>query len=144
MNEELLGHLKNPDTWKRVVLIVLFVIIAQVLELAIAVVVLFQVILTVVTGSQNEPVREFGAQLANYLYQIVRYVTYNSDERPFPFSGWPDADEPAAIPAGPAPTPPPPPSPGPEPHVEPQEESQAAAQPASPPDPAQPDRPNEP
>jgi hypothetical protein len=33
-----------------------------------------------------------GQSLARYIYENVRYLTFNTDERPFPFGGkWPSA-----------------------------------------------------
>jgi hypothetical protein len=37
----------------------------------------------------NPRLVEFAPGLSRYIYEILRYVTYESDERPFPFSDWP-------------------------------------------------------
>ncbi len=91
MSEEMKSHLKDMDTWKRLLFMLLFVVIYNVAEILIAVVVLFQVIATLFTGSRNRRVLEFGAQLSTYIYEILQYLTYNSDEVPFPFAEWPKA-----------------------------------------------------
>ena len=31
----------------------------------------------------------FGHSLAQYNYEIVSFLTYNTEEKPFPFSAWP-------------------------------------------------------
>ena len=31
----------------------------------------------------------FGQSLATYTYQIVMYLTFNTEEQPFPFADWP-------------------------------------------------------
>jgi hypothetical protein len=45
-------------------------------------------------GEVNEDLREIGQSLARYVFEIVRYLTFNTDEKPFPFGGrWPSADD---------------------------------------------------
>jgi hypothetical protein len=47
---------------------------------------------TLFTGATNARLREFGQSLAVFIYQIVLFVTFNSDERPFPFGPWPASE----------------------------------------------------
>jgi len=43
------------------------------------------------TAETNKALEQLGQSLATYTYQIVRYLTYNTEERPFPFDlDWPD------------------------------------------------------
>jgi hypothetical protein len=43
------------------------------------------------TAETNKPLVTFGQSLATYTYQIVRYLTFNTEQRPFPFDlEWPD------------------------------------------------------
>ena len=42
-----------------------------------------------ITGRVNERLRALGQTLASYIYEIVLYVTFHSDERPYPFGPWP-------------------------------------------------------
>jgi hypothetical protein len=45
------------------------------------------------TGEPNPQLKSTGASLAAYLSQVVRYLTFNSNEKPFPFDAeWPLAD----------------------------------------------------
>jgi len=42
------------------------------------------------TGETNKLLEKFGQSLAAYTYQIIRYLTFNTEERPFPFDlDWP-------------------------------------------------------
>ncbi|MBT7517600.1 MAG: DUF4389 domain-containing protein, partial [Acidiferrobacteraceae bacterium] len=40
-------------------------------------------------GSQAERLHEFTADLNAFSYSVLQYLTFNSDERPFPFCDWP-------------------------------------------------------
>jgi hypothetical protein len=45
------------------------------------------------TGEINRELQQTGQSLASYIYQIVRYLTFNSEKKPFPFGeGWPSAE----------------------------------------------------
>ena len=44
------------------------------------------------TGETNRQLQQVGQSIASYLYEIVRYLTFNTDDKPFPFGGdWPAA-----------------------------------------------------
>jgi len=46
-----------------------------------------------VTLRHNEPARTFANQVATYGYRVMRYLTLNENQRPFPFSDFPAAIE---------------------------------------------------
>lgn len=48
----------------------------------------------VTTRPPSERVRRFANRVLSYLYHIVRYLTYNEPELPFPFSDFPPELEP--------------------------------------------------
>ena len=41
------------------------------------------------TNEDTEQLNEFSESLACYISQIVRYITNNSDTKPYPFTDWP-------------------------------------------------------
>jgi hypothetical protein len=43
----------------------------------------------VLTGQTNGNLKNFGASLARYIYSCLLFVTYNSDDKPYPFAQWP-------------------------------------------------------
>ena len=56
-------------------------------------VVLLNLVVLLVTGRRNDNLSQFGAQAGDYLMQIIRFATLNSEVRPFPFGEWPDSEE---------------------------------------------------
>ena len=80
----------DVSNWKRFVHMILFLIIARVTEIVLVVVVIIQVGFTFITGSRNERLLRSGGQLSSYLYRIFQYLTYNIEEKPYPFSDWPE------------------------------------------------------
>lgn len=86
-------NLRSANNWVRLLYIVLFWIIFNAAEVVIAVVTLIQFLSTIFTGEPNPRLKEFGSGLSKYMRQLVDFFTYHSDERPFPFSPWPDVEE---------------------------------------------------
>lgn len=78
----------------RIVLTVLFAIIARVVELLLTVLVVFELAFTLVTQQPpRRKIRDFANQVCAYLYRVTRYLTYNEAEPPFPFTDFPEALE---------------------------------------------------
>ena len=69
----------------------LFVVILNIAELIILVVVIVQFISYLATGKTNQYLREFSKSMANYARETIRFLTFCSEEKPFPFRSWPDA-----------------------------------------------------
>ena len=77
--------------WLRLLFMVLFGIIGWVLEGIICLIAVFQFIYTLFTDKPLDTIHTFSASLSTYVYQIVQFLTYVSEEKPFPFSSWPTA-----------------------------------------------------
>ncbi len=91
--EELREHLTTRATWIRGLYMLLFAVIYSLAEVVVVAVVLFQFIARLVTGEVNERLLEFGQQLSRYLYDILRFCTFNNEEKPYPFAPWNPTDE---------------------------------------------------
>jgi len=90
MQPELKQRLKARTTWMRGLYILIFAVIFGVAEVVLWAVVIFQFLFTLFGGEPNVRLLAFGRSLATFIYQIVSFLTFTSDERPFPFSPWPD------------------------------------------------------
>ncbi|MFO1190325.1 MAG: DUF4389 domain-containing protein [Alphaproteobacteria bacterium] len=108
--DEVWRNVKAGDNWWRGFVMVLFVIIVEMLRIVVYALALVQWAYGLFTRRRLEPAVRFGASLGAYADQIVRYLSYASDTKPFPFSEWPKAEsagkDPEAEPARVA-TPPP-------------------------------------
>ena len=90
MNEKTKATLTNLDTWKRGLFIILFAIISGVAKFVVTLVALFQFITLLFKGEVNEAVIPLGQNLSTYLYQITLFLTFKTEEMPFPFLAFPD------------------------------------------------------
>ena len=92
MDEELKQNLTASETWLRGLFILLFVFLLVVARVVTGAVVVIQFLFTVFTGRINENLQKFGSSLAQFIFQTLLFVTYNSDTKPFPFSPWPNPE----------------------------------------------------
>lgn len=83
-------HVKSRSTWLRALFMLVFILIYALSRLLVAAVVLLQFLCVLFTGETNARLRVFGQSLALYTCQLIRYLTYNTEVRPFPFDeDWP-------------------------------------------------------
>ena len=92
MDEELKQNLKSHDTWSRILYMVLFVIFYSLAEVVLTAVVVIQLLLVLVTGSKNERLLKLGQSLSTYIYQVLSYLSFNSNHQPYPFGAWPKGE----------------------------------------------------
>lgn len=84
------ANLKSRATWVRALFMIAFCFLFAIVEIVLLAAVVIQFIWRIAKGSPNQPLLELGQGLATYLYQIVRFLTFNTEELPFPFDGdWP-------------------------------------------------------
>jgi hypothetical protein len=83
-------HVTAKSTWVRLFFIVLFAILYGISRLVTAAVVAIQFFHVLFTGETNEQLKTFGHSLALYSYQVVDYLTFNTETKPFPLDAtWP-------------------------------------------------------
>lgn len=88
-------HLTARSTWMRLVFMIVVAILYGVSRIVVGAIVILQFGWLLFTGETNARLTEAGQSLASYTYQIVRYLTFNTEQRPFPFDrDWPKPDDP--------------------------------------------------
>lgn len=91
-------EIPRSETGLRILLTILFVLIAGVLETVLAVLVLFELGVALVTQrAPSDRVRELANRIISYYYRLGRYMTYNESRVPFPFDDFPEPVEPDAF-----------------------------------------------
>jgi len=81
---------EQRELWRRLLFMVLFAVLFGLAKLVLTVVVIVQFIVILTSGSANGQLLKLGSGLSIYTYQIIRYLTFNSDSQPFPLSDWPE------------------------------------------------------
>jgi hypothetical protein len=87
--EDLKKNVKDKDTWLRFVYLVVFGV-AFYLSIGLTFAAsIFQFLAKLFSGSSFEGLSEFGDNLGAYQAQVTRYLTFASDDKPFPFAPFP-------------------------------------------------------
>ena len=89
MAQDIKENLKARDTWLRGLYIIIFAIFYSIAEIVLFAVVVFQFLLTLFTAQTNDRLLKLGQSISTYIYQIIMYMTFNSDYQPYPFGAWP-------------------------------------------------------
>jgi hypothetical protein len=89
MAPDLKENLSNTTTWGRALFMILFAIIYSVAEVVIGAVVVIQFFFVLFSGATNHRLLRFGSELSRFIYQVFLYLTYNREDKPFPFADWP-------------------------------------------------------
>lgn len=92
MDDQMKARLTSSNLWMRALYMIFFVIAYGVAELLIALIAIFQFLTILFTGSANAPLLRLGRNLGEYVFQILQFQTFNSEDKPFPFSDWPDEE----------------------------------------------------
>jgi hypothetical protein len=95
MDEELKKNIRESKTWLRGLYMLMFLVFYAVAKVIIFAVIAFQFILMLLTAKTNEKLVKLGKSLSTYLYQILLFLTFNSDEHPYPFGAWPENSTPS-------------------------------------------------
>lgn len=83
-------HWKSRDTWMRLAFILIMAMLLGLAWIVGAAVVVLQFGCVVFTGEPKKELARTGAQIAAYSAEIIQYMTFNRDDRPFPFDReWP-------------------------------------------------------
>ncbi|MGI9342703.1 MAG: DUF4389 domain-containing protein [Gammaproteobacteria bacterium] len=89
-NEVIKENVKSGSTWLRLFFMIVVAFLYGVSRVVVGAVVVFQFFWVLFTGGKNENLLTLGQSLATYTYQAVGYLTFTTEERPFPFDAdWP-------------------------------------------------------
>lgn len=88
-NEQLKSNLTSSKHWFRLVFMLIFAAVLQVASIVMWVLVIAQFFFSLITGEDNQYLRRFGHSLSTYIYDVLKFLCYSSDEKPFPFADWP-------------------------------------------------------
>lgn len=101
MSTHIPENLGRGGTWIRGLYMLLFAVLFNVAEFVLAAVAVFQFLAQLLTGGVNRRLQTFGGNLAAYLQETTAFLTYASEERPFPIGPWPGSGDKAGSQPGP-------------------------------------------
>lgn len=75
----------------RVFWMVVFFFVWQLAEIVLLLLVLLQLLLRLLRSEVNAGLQAFGDSLSQYIAQIGRFATFNTEQKPWPLADWPIA-----------------------------------------------------
>jgi|TARA_B110000971_G_scaffold19975_1_gene18238 hypothetical protein len=92
MNNDTKENLKQTTTWIRGLYMLLFGFLAGLADFVLLGVIIFQFVHKLITGETNERLHKLGQSIATYNYQILQFLTFNSEYHPYPLGAWPKGE----------------------------------------------------
>jgi len=84
-------NVKMRSTWIRLLFMLMFSFLYGISRLVTAAVVVIQFLHVLFTGETNGQLKSLGHSLAIYSYEVVDYLSFNTETRPFPLdAAWPN------------------------------------------------------
>jgi hypothetical protein len=75
--------------WLRGLYMLFMLVALHLIGTLLAVITVIQFVVVLLNSTPNEQLVAFGRKLGSYLRQIAHYLTYATEDVPFPFSDWP-------------------------------------------------------
>jgi hypothetical protein len=92
MSNDVKENLKSQSTWIRGLYMLIFAVFYTIAEIVLYAVIVFQFLLKLFTAETNERLLKLGQGLATYIYQILQFLSFNSEYQPYPFGAWPKGE----------------------------------------------------
>tara|TARA_Y100000816_G_C25920499_1_gene480030 strand:- start:103 stop:423 length:321 start_codon:yes stop_codon:yes gene_type:complete len=83
-------NIKEPSTWVNFFLKVIYLIFLNFIIPFLGFITLLQLLFSLGSKKPNDNLISFSKKISIYIYQIINFITYSSDERPWPFNPFPD------------------------------------------------------
>jgi len=91
---EVIDNIVQSSVWIRVLFMAAFAVASYFILLPLIIVLsIAQALFMLITAQNNANLRYFSATLALYVTQVVEYLTYLSEEKPYPFSDFPEVKD---------------------------------------------------
>ncbi len=87
--DQTMNHDTKRNIWARGLFMLLMALAYQVTGTLMFVVTVIQFAMMLLNEAPNARLVSFGRSLGRYLQQIANFLTFASEEMPFPFSDWP-------------------------------------------------------
>lgn len=83
---------RKRNTWIRGLFMVLMALVYQLSGTLLFIVAILQFAFALMNEAPNARLLAFGRSLGRYLQQIASFLTFVSEEMPFPFNDWPSGN----------------------------------------------------
>ena len=81
------------NIWIRLIYMVLFFVTHRLSSFVLMIIAAIQFCLTLFKGNKDIRLNDFSTSLNRYIYQCGIFLSFESEEKPFPFNSWPTPEE---------------------------------------------------
>ncbi|MCD4702564.1 MAG: DUF4389 domain-containing protein [Candidatus Aegiribacteria sp.] len=74
------------DDLIRGLFMIIYFVVARFVSMLVTFIALFQFICTMINRKPNDNLKNFGKDLSIYAAEIIQFLSYNTDRKPWPFS----------------------------------------------------------
>lgn len=80
----------NNGLLSRFLYSIIFVFISSLIRPVVIVLMIIQYLYVIIKSEKQQTILSLGHSLAQYSYEITSFLTFNTEQVPFPFSEWPN------------------------------------------------------
>ncbi len=80
---------KSQAFWLRVLYMIIISFLAYFALVTTWVLLFVQLVVTLLSGTPNAQIGRFGGSLGVFVSQAIAFLTFSTEDKPFPFSDWP-------------------------------------------------------
>ncbi len=88
--DQIKANLLSTTFWIRMVFMLIFALVLWALWFVVIVICVVQTVIVMITSEVNPQLQKLGGIAANYLGQIVSFMVFATEDKPFPFSPFPE------------------------------------------------------
>ena len=85
--DQIFENISNQNSWIRLVYMLIYGVMLHVAGAIMWLLCAAQFLCALVLGADNENLRKLSATLIDFINSALRFVSYNTEDRPFPFTG---------------------------------------------------------
>ena len=89
MNDNPVTTINQRNIWLRGLFMLLMALAYHVAGTLVLIIAVIQFVMALLTGAPNVRLVSFGRSLGRYFQQLVNFLTFATEQIPFPFSVWP-------------------------------------------------------
>ena len=90
MEQQAVARRNIKEDLLRGAFMLLFFVAARCVAVLVSVIALFQFLSVLIASKPNDNVKHFAGNLSLYAAEIIQFLSYNTDRKPWPYSKWPE------------------------------------------------------
>jgi len=90
--EELKRNILSLSQWVRILYMVFYAIACWLITIILPVIIIAQILISLISGRDNENLRTVGMRVADYFHDMLTFLVYGSETKPWPFNDSDSAD----------------------------------------------------